>query len=96
MSIEPILMLSKFHFFVLLGSGAIGRCFYSRNFAKPQRKFISVCIWLPGKIAESRVLSSYSVAPTARNTKRQYQEVWRTSEFSWHLIPIDFLPSNLD
>lgn len=93
MSIEPYFNVIEIPFFVLLGvlAGLLGVVFI-RGILQSLKIYKRLHLSLPGKIAIAGLVSGLLVAllPATLRDNASLQEVWRTSEFSWHLILLIF------
>ena len=93
MSIDPYFNAVEIPFFVLLGilAGLLGVVFI-RGVLQSLKIYKRLHLSLPGKIAIAGLVSGLLVAmlPEALRDNASLQEVWRTSEFSWHLILLIF------
>ncbi len=93
MSIDPYFNAIEIPFFVLLGvlAGLLGVVFI-RGILQSLKIYKRLHLSLPGKIAIAGLVSGLLVAllPATLRDNASLQEVWRTSEFSWHLILLIF------
>ncbi len=93
MSINPYFNVVEIPFFLLLGvlAGVLGVVFI-RGILQSLKIYKRLHLSLPGKIAIAGLVSGLLVAmlPEALRDNASLQEVWRTSEFPWHLILLIF------
>jgi len=93
MSIDPYFNVVEIPFFVLLGvlAGLLGVVFI-RGILQSLKIYKRLHLSLPGKIAIAGLVSGLLVAmlPETLRDNASLQEVWRTSEFPWHLILLIF------
>jgi chloride channel protein, CIC family len=93
MSIDPYFNAIEIPFFVLLGvlAGLLGVVFI-RGILQSLKIYKRLHLSFPGKIAIAGLVSGLLVAllPATLRDNASLQEVWRTSEFSWHLILLIF------
>lgn len=93
MSIDPYFNIVEIPFFVLLGilAGVLGVVFI-RGILQSLKIYKRLHLSLPGKIAIAGLVSGVLVAilPATLRDNASLQEVWRTSEFPWHLILLIF------
>ncbi len=93
MSIDPYFNAIEIPFFVLLGvlAGVLGVVFI-RGVLQSLKIYKRLHLSLPGKIAIAGLVSGLLVAllPITLRDNASLQEVWRTSEFPWHLILLIF------
>ncbi len=93
MSIDPYFNAIEIPFFILLGVlAALLGVLFIRGILLSLRLYKRLHLSLPGKIAIAGLLSGLLVAllPSALRDNASLQEVWRTSEFPWHLILLIF------
>jgi chloride channel protein, CIC family len=93
MSIDPYFNAIEIPFFILLGVlAALLGVLFIRGILLSLRLYKQLHLSLPGKIAIAGLLSGLMVAllPEALRDNASLQEVWRTSEFPWHLILLIF------
>ncbi len=94
MSIDPYFRAIEIPFFILLGIlAALLGVLFIRGILLSLKVYKRLHLSLPGKIAIAGLLSGLLVAllPEALRDNASLQEVWRTSEFPWHLILLIFI-----